>query len=178
MDASLVTLIIGFTTVLASGVTSSIVTYRLNRNRSQVIFLREKAEQLYLSADEFGKAFGSQMLTYFPLLDGKIDFNGMLDMQIEQGSAPRKYGGAETMTMLVEIYFPSVRPALEEVWKARTGFNQVTADIKRAWERTGDVTHGDWRARFLSATQVIDNSINKLQREIVIAARTHAGVKQ
>jgi hypothetical protein len=178
MDAPIVTLILGFATILASGVTSSMVTYRLNRNRNQTVFLREKAEQLYLSADEFGKTFSMQIITYLPLLNGRIDYNQVLDMQIEQGPAAKKYGGAETMTMLVEIYFPSVRPALEEVWKARDTFNRITAEIKFVWERDGDVSAGDLKSRFMSAALAIDKCIKALQNEIVTAARVHAGAKQ
>lgn len=177
MDAPLISLIVGLSTVLASGVASSFVTYRLNRNSNQTIFLRQKAEELYLSADEFGKNFASQMLTYFPLLDGKIDYNQMLDMQIERGSKTHDHGGPETMTMLVEIYFPTCRPALEKVWEARTIFNDVTAGIKRAWQRSGRVNKAEWHPKFIAATHAINDSIEALQREIVAAARPHAGVK-
>ncbi|GGZ32625.1 hypothetical protein [Asticcacaulis endophyticus] len=178
MDGPTVALIVGIGTIMASGVMSSVVTYHLNRNRTQTIFLREKAEQLYLSADEFGKSFAAQVITYYPLLDGKIDYNQMLDMQIEHGKSDKKYGGAETMTMLVEIYFPSVRPALEDVWKAREGFNKITSDIKLAWQANGHVNQGGWKLSFANATNAINSSINALQRQIVVAARVHAGVKQ
>jgi hypothetical protein len=131
-----------------------------------------------LSADEFGKTFGSQILTYFPLLDGTIDYNQMLDLQIAQGAGVKQHGGAETMTMLVEIYFPSVRPALNEVWQARDAFAKISIQIKRAWQRDGDLTGGDWKQTYIAATQVINDRIAALQKEIVIAARVHADVKQ
>jgi hypothetical protein len=178
MDATSTTLVLGLATIFASGVTSAIVTYHLNRNQNQTIFLREKAEQLYLSADEFGHTFDAQMLSYFPLLDGKIDYNKMLDMQISSGSEEKRHGGAEIMTMLVDIYFPSVRPALQGVWEAREQFGAITHQIKLAWQRDGNVSEGNWRQVFLEATRNIDDSVNALQSEIVKAARIHAGVKQ
>jgi hypothetical protein len=178
MDPTTVTIIVGLATVLASGVTSSWVTYRLSRNHNQTIFLREKAEQLYLSADEFRKSFSGQIFTYFPLLEGRIDYNQMLDLQIAQGSETKRREGAETMTMIVEIYFPSIRPALADVWKARDAYGSITNEIKRAWQRDGDVSDGDWKAKFTVAAQNIDQRIQNLQTEIVAAARIHAGVKQ
>jgi hypothetical protein len=178
MDSGTVTLIFGLSTVLASGITSSVVTYRLNQNKDQTIFLREKAEQLYLAADEFGKDFSSHIVSYFPLLEGRIDYNQMLDMHIEQGSRDSRNGGVETMIMLAEIYFPSVRPALESVWRARSSFNDLTREIKETWIEQGSVSHGNLLSRFQAASLTLDRSIESLKDEIVAAARVHAGVKQ
>lgn len=49
------------------------------------------------------------LVCYFPLLDGRIDYNEMLDMQISQGAKPRERGGAETIGMLAELQFPTTR---------------------------------------------------------------------
>ncbi len=177
MDTVTATLIVGLSTVLASGVASSIVTYKLNRSKEQTVFLREKAEQLYLAADEFGKAFGSQMITYFPLLEGRIDYNQMLDMQISDGATPKNFGPA-TMEMLVEIYFPSVRPALQNVWKKREAYNKVTAVIKSVWKEFGTLAHENLLPTYKAASLEMDAAIENLKKEIVLAARAHAGVEQ
>ncbi|HEX5183541.1 MAG TPA: hypothetical protein VFW19_10365 [Allosphingosinicella sp.] len=178
MESAAVALIVGVSTVLASGVTSSIVTYRLNRSKDETMFLREKAEQLYLATDEFDKAFSSQALTYFPLLKGEIDFNQMLNMQVEWGSRPTKHGGPETMIMLAEIYFPPVQPALEEVWAKRDAYNKLTSEIKWTWKEYGSVTGGGLLQRFKAVSLDVDRAIEAFKKSIVSAAQTHAGVKR
>lgn len=116
------------------------------------------------------------MVTYFPLLDGRYDYNAMLDQQNKSGSEPSKYGGAEAMTMIVEIYFPSVRPALQSVWDARAEFNKVTAAIRAQWVQQGEVSGMD--TSFRRASLTVDKAIENLKDAIVIAARANSGVKQ
>ncbi|MGN6422938.1 MAG: hypothetical protein ACTHLA_06475 [Asticcacaulis sp.] len=176
MDTATVTLIVGIGSIFASGVVSSFVTYRLNRNHTQKIFLREKAEQLYLSTDEFGKDLSCHVISYYPLIRGEIDYNKMLEMQIENSSV-KKYGGHETMTMLVDIYFPSVKPALENVLKAQKAYSGMASSIRSAYQSNGHLRHEDWNSKVTKVAIGINDSINELQHEIVVAARTHAGVK-
>lgn len=165
-------------TILGSGVVSSVVTSRLNRGRDQTVFMRAKAEQLYLSADEYGRLFGATMVSYFPLLEGRIDWNQMLDVQIKNGEKQAVHGGAETMTMLVAIYFPSVRTTLMHVWSAREHFNALISELKRDYIANGYVTGDDWKTRFMSVAETMDAAIKDLQKQIVAAAREHAGVRQ
>jgi len=88
LDSIFVTLGLGIGTILASGVTSAVVTYRLNRRKERFEFLRGKAETLYLAVDQFVKVLGMHALTYYPVLKGEMDWNQMLDLQISSGSGP------------------------------------------------------------------------------------------
>lgn len=175
MDQPTVTLIIGLGTIAMSGVVSSIVTSRLGKSKEQQAFMRSKAEQLYLATDEFGKGFNSYFVGHFQLLNGRIDYNQMLDMQISAGSKDRKYGGPETMTMLVEIYFPTTRDALANVWRARSSVNSVATRIKDHYREFGDATDPDLKVNFVDATNGVHQAIKELQHEIVQVARHHAG---
>lgn len=175
MEQQTVTLILGLGTIAMSGVVSSIVTFRLSKSKEQQAFMRSKAEQLYLATDEFGKGFNSYFVGHFQLLNGRIDYNQMLDLQISAGSKERKYGGPETMTMLVEIYFPTTREALANVWSARDTVNSVAGRIKNHYLEFGDATDLDLKASFSAATQGVHQAIKELQHEIVQAARRHAG---
>lgn len=178
LDPVSASLIVGFSTILASGVTSSVVTYRLNRNKDQMIFMRGKAEQLFLAADEYEKMLGGQLVTFFPLLEGRIDYNQMLDLQIDHGSKPRERGGAETLEMLVEIYFPTTRAALRQLWLARDAFNSVAQEIKRTYQAEGHATHADLKAKLLAASGAVSEATKALKAAIVEAARRYAGVNQ
>lgn len=177
-DSTLLQLSLGLLTIVGSGLTSSWVTHRLNKNHNQTIFLRQKAETLYLAADEYGMAFAGNMVSYFPLLDGRYDYNAMLDQQNKSGDLNQENGGAKAMTMIVDIYFPTVRPALERVWEARDGFNEVTRMIRSAWIAAEHQGVSQLRSQFTQASLGFDEAINELKREIVLAARIQSGVKQ
>ncbi|WP_010335513.1 hypothetical protein [Sphingobium yanoikuyae] len=177
-DNTIVTVSLGLVTILASGLTSSWVTHRLNKNHNQTIFLREKAETLYLAADEYGSSVAGMAVSYLPLLEGRYDYNTMLDQQISSGSKKPENGGAKTMTMIVDIYFPTVRPALENVWEARAAFNKVTGAIKAAWQEAEFDGVRLLEGPFRSAALDFNKAINELKREIVEAARIQSGVKQ
>lgn len=178
MDPVSASLLVGFSTIVASGVTSSVVTYWLNRRKDQTIFLRGKAEQLFLAADEFEKHLGGHLISYFPLLDGRIDYNQMLDIHISDGSKAHVHGGAQTLEMLVEIYFPTTRGALAQLWKCRDALNSLEDLIKRTYRVEGHATDPDLKAKLLAASAAISEANTALKTAIVEAARRHAGVKQ
>jgi len=177
-DSTVVQLSLGLLTIIGSGLTSSWVTHRLNKEQSQTIFLRQKAETLYLAAEEYNMAVSSIALTYFPLFDGRYDYNAMLDQQVKSGAANPENGGAKAMTMIVEIYFPTVRPALERVWRARDAFNDVTSMIRSAWIADEQRGVSKLKASFMKATLEFDKAISEVKLEIVEAARLQSGVKQ
>ncbi len=178
MNSVSISLLISFLTILLSGVTSSVVTYQLNFRKDQTIFLRGKAEQLFLAADEFEKEISSHLISYFPLLDGRIDYNQMLDLQIEQGSKPRAHGGAQTLEMLVEIYFPTTRGALAQLWNCRDMLNSLEHEIKRIYVAEGDATRPDLKTKILAASAAISEANKALKAAIIEAARRHAGINQ
>ncbi|KSB91122.1 hypothetical protein AS593_06050 [Caulobacter vibrioides] len=173
MDSSIVTLCVGLATVLTSGVVSSVATYRLNRNKEQTFFMRQKAEALYLAADEFGRDVGAHVVTFFPVARGEIDYNQMLDLQIANPSK-KAQGGLETMTMLVHIYFPEVQPHLGGLLASRDRWNELRAAHKAAY-KAGEGVGLVWVAAFQSAGREIDLSVKDLQAAIVKSARHYAG---
>lgn len=175
---TIVTIGLGVGTILASGVTSSIVTYRLNRTKDQFAFMRTKAEALYLAADEYGRSLSIYTIPFYGVIKGESSWSQMRDIQNGFQSQKRDYGGHETMTMLAEIYFPSVRPALAKVVEARGGFNSFTADLEQSYRARGEVQRAEWMPRMNEKTTAIDASIKCLKEAIVNAARSYAGVKQ
>ena len=102
----------------------------------------------------------------------------MLDLQINSGSERREHGGAKMMTMLVDIYFPTVQPALAEVFEARANFNGFTHRMKRTYVQDGELDPRMWMPEMNSQTAEIDKTIKRLQAAIVVAARSYAGVRQ
>ncbi|WP_242770423.1 hypothetical protein [Sphingopyxis sp. YF1] len=172
-----ITLGLGLCTVLSSGITSAVVTSWLNRRKDQQQFMRTKAETLYLASDEFGRALSIYSIPFFPLVKGEATWSQMREMQAGY-SQKREHGGHETMTMLVEIYFPSVRPALAKVLDARGSFNRFASELEQAYRADGDLDRRAWMPRLNKECADIDTAVAEMKTAIVVAARTYAGVKQ
>ncbi|WP_156501920.1 hypothetical protein [Erythrobacter sp. HI0063] len=101
----------------------------------------------------------------------------MLDLQIASGSNPGKHEGAEVMEMLVALYFPSVRPALHELFAARDAFNEVTHAMKRDNRRYGEVPAQEHGTKFQRAVELMNERGEALQRAVVETARLTVGTK-
>lgn len=176
---SIITLGLGVGTILASGVMSAVVTSWLNRQKDQTQFLRTKAEALYLAADEFGRMLAVYTIRYYPLISGSTDWNQLNQDLAASGGQLREHGGAETVRMLTEIYFPSVRPAFKSLIDARTAFNTFTRELKREYERGGGVLdQRHWIALLDQKAGAVDDATEELKQAIVSAAQEYAGVKQ
>lgn len=173
MDAAVVSLSVGLATVLTSGVVSSVVTYRLNRNKEHTFFMRQKAEALYLAADEFGRDFSSHLLTYIPVARGDFDYNQMLDMHIANPPDKRR-GGHETMAMLISIYFPEVEPQYLALLSARDQLGELRNAHKQAYKEGAGVGTG-WVRAFIQVGRDTDQATKALQAAIVRSAKRYAG---
>ena len=168
MDA--LTAIGGLFTILASGVTSTIVTYRLNRSKDQFVFMREKAEALYLAADEYGKMLGGYTLNFLAVAESRLDWNQMQDLQNAHMAKERKHGGAEMMTMLVELYYPTLKPKLDALAEARKDFNKSTFEAKRAYRANGSLEPKQWMPVIMAKGDAIDRAVREFEQGIIAAA--------
>lgn len=175
MDSTIVTILLGLATILTSGVTSSIVTYRLNRSKEQAFFMRQKAEALYLAANEFSLGFSSLLIGYLPVTRGEISYNQMLDMQIERGKA-NKNDAHETMIMLSSIYFPEVFEEIEKLHAVRDKYSLIKQAHRTAYHE-GDGIGPEWEDAFRKVALDADDAIKKLQASIIRAAEPYSGRK-
>lgn len=166
-------LILGFATILASGVTSAFVTSYLNRNKEQTFFMRQKAEELYLAADEFGRGLSGYIFTFFPLVRGELSYDQFIETQ-KVAIPQKRHGGAEMMEMLTGIYFPEIEPQLKELLAARDEFNKLAGAYKAAVKEGAEDEH-DWLPLFTSAMKRAAAAIKKLKEMIIKSARRHAG---
>ena len=171
MDAAVSTIFVGLATVLMSGVVSSYVTFRLNREKDQTVFMRQKAEALYLAADEFGRGFSTHIVTFLPLVKGDVDYNEMLDFQIANPPDKRN-GGFETLNMLANIYYPEVLPQLKALLQIRDDFGKFRTAQKQAYKE-GDGTGHPWTQKFSELAKEADRTIEALKAAIIKSARRH-----
>ncbi len=126
-------------TIIGSGVVAAAVTYLLNSNKEQVFFMRKKAEDLFICADQFATDFVSSHMMAFPLFKGEIKYNDFLDHYISDGKSREGSSGksARDMNMLTQIYFVQLMPLLQEWEKRRAIVNKVMQDHKREYKRGG-----------------------------------------
>ena len=64
---------------------------------------------------------------------GDLDYNQGLDIQIKHNT--EKDYNHETATMLINIYFPQLRPAFEAILHRRDEINRIQAVFKAAYKR-------------------------------------------
>lgn len=87
-------------------------------------------------------------------------------------------GGAEMMEMLVEIYFPTTRPALADLWTARTKLNDFTHRIKQVYQTDGHVKHAEFKSEIQDVSATLTEALKALKRAILLVARKTAGVSR
>lgn len=134
--------------------------------------MRQKAEALYLAADEFGRMLGAHVVRHLPVANGQIDYNTMLDRFIADPPS-KAAGGPETMEMLVRIYFPEIQTQLSTLLSARDRLSRVVSLHKQAW-KDGVGVGPEWIEEFVSAGKEIDLAVKGLQEGIVTSGRSYA----
>lgn len=123
-------IILSLLTIVCSGVVSAIVTYKLNSGHEEKQFLRKKLEEVSLSFTVYSRILGTHFITYQSVMVGKISYNDALDMTIES----KQKSPFETLSMLVNIYFPNLDRHLENLIKYRELGNDIIHDFKSQYK--------------------------------------------
>lgn len=129
-------IIIALLTILGSGVVTAVVTHRLATSRQEREFKRKKLEELYLALQGFCTIFGAWSILWPAVMKGEMEFNQALDIQLES-KAGKDARYLETATMLINIYFPSLRDGLAALLKRRDEANLVFGNFKSLYKESG-----------------------------------------
>jgi hypothetical protein len=164
-------LLIGIATALTGGVVAAFVTYRLNATKEHVFHMRRKAEELFLSFDEFDKQVGMHFIGYYPLLRGQIDYEQLLDMQIKEDK--NKGEAAANFKMLSSIYFPQLGAEVSAYDGVRTALHELLGEHKRAY-KNGDGS--GYFPRFHAALGEHQKKSHALRIAIIAEARCLTGI--
>ena len=158
--------------IATSGAFSALVTYQLNRSKEQTFFMRKKAEELYLAADEFGREFGKNVVIFQSVLENRLTYNQMLDLEGE--NAPKKErGGAETMEMISRIYFPHLERELSEMFAARDEYAGLRSQHNVVY-KAGKEDGTPWLGRFRGLVRRVSAADKAFKAAIIREARRHA----
>lgn len=107
--------------ILASGSVAALVSHLLVGRRERSGLLRQKAEELYVSVEEFEVTWGMQAVMLAGAVRNEITYSQYLDLWNENaksidGKTSRK------IEMLTRIYFPSIAPKLDALFVVRDEF--------------------------------------------------------
>lgn len=166
-------IIIALLTILGSGVVTAIVTHRLATSRQEREFKRKKLEELYLALHGFCTLFGTWSIVWPQVMEGEMEYNQALDIQL-QNKTGKDARYLETATMLINIYFPSLRNRLAALLKCRDEANAVLRVFKSLYKESGPTAEtaafvGPFSKAMLSfdaAHQDLNESLFKLAEAI------------
>ena len=172
---SLLNIIVGGFLAFCGGAAVAYLTFRLNRDKSQTEHLRLKLEELYLATDAFEKSVSGNMIGYLPVIDGKITWNQMLEIQIDKGGEI-PFGGRGTMEMLINIYFPDLVGPFERMVAKLESFNFLVNLMRAEYSETGTLSRDTWNERITSDIAEYSDAATTLRKSIVEAARPLSGL--
>src|SRR5439155_18834663 len=130
------------TILLTSGLISAVVVHYLTNAREERDFRRKKIEELFLALQEWCVA----------------------------ENPPKSQGKIETVTMLVNLYLPELRPEFEAILKARDDVNTIQGQFRKAYKEIGPhASHrqfitpfNDGMAQFEQAQQRFNTALFKV----------------
>lgn len=153
MDPTAAQISISVGTIICSGVASAYVNHKLTSGRLERDLRRQKLEELYMAAHGYCKLLGIYNMVWPRVMKGELDYNQALDINRENAKPEPKY--LETSSMLVNIYFRSLRPHLDAILRCRDDINKIQGDFKKDYEQAGEPDEAFLRP-FLKAFLQID----------------------
>lgn len=116
-------LLVSFATILCSGVVSAWVTQRLIERRSERDFRRQKLEQLFLAFDAFRSILFAYQMQLLVAIAGQLDPKATIHTAAD--NMPKESNDYQMTVMLINVYFPELRPRFEDFMKTRDQLNTV-----------------------------------------------------
>lgn len=177
MDETTTKILIAIFTVLGSGIISAIVNHKMTHKQNQKVFLREKAEALYLATHEYRSLIMAYAHSYRMALNEQYSFIDLLKHHASIGERAIDHGGLENITMIVEFYFPAARSNLKNLTNDRENFQSICDRISAYLEDKISIPD-DMREEYYNSTNALKDSMKQLMNQIINDARLQSGVKQ
>lgn len=136
MQDSTVTLLASLTSGLAgiSGALGAVfLTNRAQNFRHDADIVRDRGEELYSAIVEWLDGLFAYYFRRSFVMQGKITYNECLEQDIEWGNKKQTPPTMLRMEMLLDVYFPKLRPAYDEVIRLRTALNRVEGAFRRRY---------------------------------------------
>lgn len=148
-------IIVGVTAVSSAVIGGIIPNWIQNRNKINEI-KREKLEELYIEIENWYNSAFSTFSLYFSLVfRGEIDWNGYLDLVIEED----KKGDHKKSTIILYLYFEELEKDFNRVKEAVIDVNSfIDRDIKQVYLSGEDIKplRGKHYEKVVYANQSLD----------------------
>jgi hypothetical protein len=161
MTATEVQLTVSIATILCSGVISAIVTHKLSTSHAEREFRRKKLEELYFAVHTYCTKLFSANIMWPQVMRGEITYDEGNDLIIKNHDRQDK--SHDIAQMLVNIYFPELRPHLQAILKRRDQINRIHSEFKKSYR--GEPCHSFLKP-FLAELSGIDVDEKALTDEL------------
>ncbi len=102
---------------------------------------RDRLEELYVLSNKYLGTLVSHYLPFRMVMKGEITFNQALDMTIENCS--RNDYEPHRVTMLINMYFPEIKPEFDQLMEIRGKLNSIIDGYKEQY-KLGDTDGSRW----------------------------------
>ena len=131
--------------------------------------LRGRGEELYVLCERWVNGLFTLALRRSFVMEGKLTYNQVLDMEIAEGNQrPPDFSRVE---MLIDVYFPSVRSAYDQVAGVRESLNALVNQHKRAYA-AGDVDGTAFLGPILAEMRKVNSTGTALKEAVKRALRS------
>jgi hypothetical protein len=131
--------------------------------------LRNRGEELYELSDKWLQMLAGYYLRRCFVMQGKFTYNDCLDLDIKDGK--EKSGNFGRIAMLIDVYFPSTRPAYDKIIESRTELNKIEGSYKRAYEN-GDVDGASFLTPYVKCQHSIEQAGENFKILVLEAIRS------
>jgi hypothetical protein len=133
-------------------------------SREQRALVRERGEELYQHADRWQSNLRANSFTWLGVMQGRYSANDALDMEINQ-NRERKYDFGR-IEMLVDVYFPDSRKALDAVMSGRDLRSKLLSNFKNAY-KSGEAGDPDFAAGFIESMHDLERVCEDFKKAVV-----------
>jgi len=167
---TLAQIILGLLTITMSGVVSAVVTYKLNLNRDERRFRRQRLEEAFIAFMGFTKELGIHWMRFVPVMTGKLTYDQALDSVI---AAKVEASHFDNLEMLLTLYWPELLTYYNRLIGIRQKGNDVLVSHKRRY-----LSGLSQDRESFDAMQALLNEVGQLERDFSAAAKGFAVMHQ
>jgi hypothetical protein len=147
--------------------------FDLERESKEKEFIRDKLEELYLLHEAWLNALATSYLPILNVMKGEITYNQALDMFVENNKD--RQVDFKRLQMLIDLYFPAIKPAFEKLSAARDRTNEIQRAHKREYKR-GNTDGSAYVVPFIEAQKELVRESSVLKEEIIAYSNQQTSV--
>ncbi len=129
MQITTVQVLVAIATILCGGIIAAIVTYRLNRDKERINYLRDKLEELYMATSNWISNTDAIAYAYKRAIHEENSVGEAIEMISKR---PEILNPAEFLRskMIVELYFRGLIPKFNELLRVKEMINEIIREYR------------------------------------------------